>query len=222
MLTGYLERSSLQGLVENLSSNWDALGVESSQLPNLEKDLYGANVGVSLSAEGLDKIMMDEIQKQLDTSSHLRDSPIFSKCTFLACKSMNFQGHSITPKRYHLGNSQISFKQFTPNSTLETGHVVSIAWEQSSKKYYFLVNSFIPLEDVDQEKDPYHNLGLLQAKMVYQAPGKMVVIHEGMIQGHIATLPYSVTQSGTTRDTLCVVALHYGVSTVFTINEIIT
>lgn len=212
LFTGFLQRSALQGLVENLSTHWDSLDLEQSQLPNLAQELYGAHPESSLLAAEPDQTAIHEIQRYLISINHLRDSPSFSQCSFVACKSIYFQNHAITPKRYHLGNSQISFKRFGPNSALETGQVVSIVWEEEFKTHYLLVNLFSELEEVDQKRDPYHNLAMLQAKMVYQEPGKIVVIEKSMIQGHIATLAYSANQSGTSRDTLCAVAIHYGVS----------
>ena len=124
---------------------------------------------------------------------------------------MNFKSHKISPKRYLLGNSQISFKQAGPNSELEMGQVSSIFWEENSHKYYIMVEAFIPLDGVETHQNPYDSLTMLQAKMVYQDTGKMLVLEEKMIQGHIATLAYSSGKSKTIKDTLCAVAINYGV-----------
>ena len=92
------------------------------------------------------------------------------------------------------------------------GQVKAILWEANQKKYYFHIEVFDDLFVADHNKNPYINMKEIPAKLVYQTRSKSRIIEPSMIKGHIASISYPATASGTLKDTLCVVALHYNTS----------
>ena len=123
---------------------------------------------------------------------------------------MVFESHNITPKHFHLGNSQIYFRQDPNSPNWDAGQVESIVCEVTTRQYFFFVNPFKPLSLVHQELDPY-GIQLPQAKIVSQKLGNTLIIEEGMIEGHIASFAYPASVSWIPEDAYCVVGIHFNV-----------
>ena len=212
MLNGFLENAKLQGLIEQLDSNWQSLIVDNSELPNLKEILYSSGTPeISISR----KLMTSEDCEMLKDFLSTYHDPEYSQWNQLewtVCKSMTFKGNNITPFSYHQSNSQITY-HITPNPILPSiGRVLSIFYENKNQKYFLFVEAFRALDESDQERNPYTSLGELNGQMVYQQNGHVSVIHQDMIQGFYACIPYESHEAGTKEDVFCVVSINYYVS----------
>ena len=212
LFSGLIEKTNLQGLVSNLNNNWKSSQFPVSNLPNLYEILYERQNGISKAARQIEETTYEQLKLYLEQAACDNEGPHFSQCTWINCKSMTHEGKRITPKNYHIGNSQISFDSGQHSNIPEMGQVKAILWEANQKKYYFHIEVFDDLFVADHNKNPYINMKEIPAKLVYQTRSKSRIIEPSMIKGHIASISYPATASGTLKDTLCVVALHYNTS----------
>ena len=132
---------------------------------------------------------------------------------------MIFNCHHIRPLRYHLGNSQISFRRLSSASELEFGQVTQVLFSEEVQRYYFFVQPFAPLRKEDKNRDPYKKLDLSGPRLVYQAVLPEIIIEEGMIEGQVSTMKFTSSESTTLHDTLCVVPINFNVSFLLTLSN---
>jgi len=132
--------------------------------------------------------------------------------TYLSCQKMSFKGHDIKPMAYHIGNSQISFHSTPETTNAEYGRISSIIFAQEVQKYFVFVQPFKPLGPHDVNRDPFKDLDLQGATLVYQELMPEFMLLSDQIEGHIATLAYQAKESRTVGDTFCVVKINFYVS----------
>ena len=184
-----MEKFSLLSYIEGLPSS-HSFQVHHSSNQHISQVLYKENhTSIDFETNYGDSIQL-EYNLACSQNTNFLDQNKTTDLPPQGCKYVIYKGTKISAKRFHIGNSQIAFKNPLENSSLQFGQVKAIFKTMNQSGHWLLIDIFSPLDITDQIYDPFVKFPDMGAELLYNCTNKNVVINLEDFYSHIATLSY--------------------------------